>query len=479
MSGRATHWCADPGYNAPVKRSEAAFGLLRIPVDALAVLAALLAAYRLRAGNIDLIPRIQLLEPAQTLPPPEAYLRAFAVPGVGIFLCIAALLGLYVLRSTHGGWNEVGRILVSALVWLVAIMGWYFLLRKQLFYSRVLLVHSAFFIVILVSFGRAAVTVLQRAFLRIGIGNHRVVSVGRIPVAASARDVLLRDIRYRYLGHAADLAELVRVRRHVDLVLQTDAHAESADTLALIDHCRSRHIGYAFLPPVLADHPHQLQIERLGLVPMVRFRPTPLDGWGKILKRLFDILASFTLLVVLSPVIFLIGLWIAMRDGWPVFYVSTRVGEKNRCTIPVLKFRTMVRDADRQKACLRAESHRADGPLFKMKGDPRVLRSGRILRSWSLDELPQILNVLAGQMSLVGPRPHLPEEVRKYSNLQRRVFAVKPGITGLAQVSGRSDLEFEEEVRLDLQYIEEWSLALDLWILWRTVFVVFRGEGAD
>jgi lipopolysaccharide/colanic/teichoic acid biosynthesis glycosyltransferase len=124
-------------------------------------------------------------------------------------------------------------------------------------------------------------------------------------------------------------------------------------------------------------------------------------------------------------------------------------------------------------------SHRNDGPLFKVRNDPRVTPFGHFLRHWSLDELPQLINVLVGEMSLVGPRPHLPEEVDQYSPYERRVFAVKPGITGLAQVTGRSNLKFEEEVKLDLQYVEEWSLFLDLWILWRTVFTVLKRDGAD
>jgi len=135
----------------------------------------------------------------------------------------------------------------------------------------------------------------------------------------------------------------------------------------------------------------------------------------------------------------------------------------------------MVQGADKQKQILQQKNERSDGPLFKIKDDPRVTRIGKVLRRFDLDELPQLFNIILGQMSLVGPRPHLPEEVDRYTLFQRRVFAVKPGMTGLAQVSGRSTLKFAEEVRLDLQYIEEWSVLLDLWILWRTVFVVLRG----
>ncbi|MDD5623468.1 MAG: sugar transferase, partial [Candidatus Peribacteraceae bacterium] len=180
-----------------------------------------------------------------------------------------------------------------------------------------------------------------------------------------------------------------------------------------------------------------------------------------------------------SPLLLLFALGVFIDGGWPVLYVSGRVGERGRGRISMLKFRSMVCDADMRKEEVRILSHRNDGPLFKVHHDPRVTRFGRFLRRWSLDELPQFLNVLIGQMSLVGPRPHLPEEVDQYSHYQRRVFAVKPGVTGLAQVTGRSNLKFEEEVKLDLQYIEEWSVFLDLWILWRTIFAVLKKEGAD
>lgn len=458
-----------------------AFGAFRIPLDALAVLAALLLAYRLRQANIDLIPRVQLLEPASTLPTLPYYLETFALPGVLVFLVLAAMLHLYAIRSTLSAWVEVGRILAATALWLIIIIAWYFLVLKQLFFSRALLVHAAFFIALFVTAGRASLTLLQRSLLRTGLGRYLVVSVGIQQLTHAARDTLEHDLHYQYLGHLQDLEGLKRLeqQRHLDLALQTDPNPGSEATLTLIDYCRSHHIGYGFLPPVLADVPHLLHVDRLGLLPLIRFQPTPLDGWGRIAKRVFDLLVSGVLLVLLSPLFLLIALCIVLDSGMPIFYVSSRMGEHGRRRISVLKFRSMVCGADMRKPDLQAKNIRRDGPLFKVPGDPRVTRMGRGLRRWSLDELPQLWNVLLGHLSLVGPRPHLPEEVERYALRERRVFAVKPGVTGLAQISGRSNLQFGEEVRLDLQYIEEWSLFLDLWILWRTVFVVLSRHGAD
>ena len=464
-----------------MKRSEAIFSAVRVPLDAVAVLLALVVSYRLREANIDLIPTVQLLEPASTLPPLRHYVLTFVLPSIFLFAALAAVLKLYAWQVTVSAWNEVGRMIVASVLWLVFVMGWYFLVEKQLFFSRVLLVHSTFFLALFVVFGRAAVMLLQRSLLQSGIGVRSVVSVGKQPISATAKDTLVHDVRYTYLGHVANLAGIQKLEadHELDLVLQTDPNPGSTETIELIDYCRSHHIGYAFLPPVFADVPHQLIVERLGLLPMIRFRPTPLDGWGRIGKRSFDVLGSVLLLTVLAIPLLCIGLILLLVDGWPILYVSRRIGEGGKENIPVVKYRSMVKDADSHKQDLAELNHRNDGPLFKVKNDPRVTKIGRCLRRWSIDEWPNLLNVFCGHMSLVGPRPHLPEEVKRYSSYQRRVFAVKPGVTGLAQVSGRSDLSFDEEVALDLKYVEEWSPLLDIWILWRTLVVVIGKKGAD
>ncbi|HLC75589.1 MAG TPA: exopolysaccharide biosynthesis polyprenyl glycosylphosphotransferase, partial [Candidatus Peribacterales bacterium] len=322
----------------------------------------------------------------------------------------------------------------------------------------------------------------QRALLRRGVGVRMVLSIGTEPLPAAVHTFLQRDPRYRYLGHLPPVGGLratpLRDHHSVDLILQTDPN-NSDETNFLIDFCRSHHIGYAFLPPVLIDVPHLLSVHRFGPVPVLRFRPTPLDGWGAVMKRIGDIFLSLFFLILLAPLFLLLAILIKVDSRGPVFYRSKRIGQGQTNPITILKFRSMVKNADGLKETLMDQSHRSDGPLFKMKNDPRITRFGKFLRRLSLDELPQLWNILKGDLSLVGPRPHLLEEVQKYTDFQQRVFAVKPGLTGLAQISGRSNLPFSEEVRLDLRYIEEWSPWLDLWILWRTVGVVLEGKGAD
>ncbi|GMA93412.1 hypothetical protein GCM10025881_02360 [Pseudolysinimonas kribbensis] len=194
------------------------------------------------------------------------------------------------------------------------------------------------------------------------------------------------------------------------------------------------------------------------------------------MKRAFDIAASALALALYAPAMLVIAVAIKVSDGGPVFFHQARVG-RNGSLFSMIKFRSMVPDAETALAAL-ADGNDGNGVLFKLRDDPRVTRVGRVLRKYSLDELPQLLNVLVGEMSLVGPRPPLIDEVNKYEvHVLRRLY-IKPGLTGMWQISGRSDLTWEESVRLDLYYVENWSLTGDLLILWRTVKVLLRPVGA-
>jgi exopolysaccharide biosynthesis polyprenyl glycosylphosphotransferase len=201
-----------------------------------------------------------------------------------------------------------------------------------------------------------------------------------------------------------------------------------------------------------------------------------LSGPRQVLKDLFDRCAAGLALLVLSPLMLAIAVIVRLCDDGPALFTQTRVGKDGQ-TFKIYKFRTMVVDAEARLAELRTHNDN-DGVLFKMRRDPRITPIGAGLRKWSLDELPQLLNVFLGEMSLVGPRPALPDEAARYADHVRRRLVVKPGLTGLWQVSGRSDLSWDESVRLDLRYVENWSLALDLQILWKTVKVILHGSGA-
>jgi exopolysaccharide biosynthesis polyprenyl glycosylphosphotransferase len=201
-----------------------------------------------------------------------------------------------------------------------------------------------------------------------------------------------------------------------------------------------------------------------------------LGGVRRVLKGLFDRGAAATALALMAPFLGVVAVVIRLQDRGPALFTQVRIGKDGR-TFRVYKFRTMVVDAEQRKSQLMGNND-LDGVLFKLRRDPRVTAIGAHLRRWSLDELPQLINVVMGDMSLVGPRPALPDEAEKYAHHVRRRLVVKPGLTGLWQVNGRSDLSWEESVRLDLRYVENWSLALDLQILWKTLAAVARGSGA-
>ena len=211
-------------------------------------------------------------------------------------------------------------------------------------------------------------------------------------------------------------------------------------------------------------------------LPLLQVDHPELAGMRQVIKMAFDKLMGLAMVIALAPLMTGIALAIRLSDGAPALFRQTRVGKDGR-PFTLYKFRTMVPDAEGKKASLALQNN-GHGLLFKMREDPRITRTGKWLRRYSLDELPQLFNVLMGQMSLVGPRPALPEEAARYGDYVRRRLAVKPGLTGLWQIKGRSDLSWEEAVRLDLRYVENWSLALDLQILWKTGSAVLRGSGA-
>jgi exopolysaccharide biosynthesis polyprenyl glycosylphosphotransferase len=211
-------------------------------------------------------------------------------------------------------------------------------------------------------------------------------------------------------------------------------------------------------------------------LPLLQLDHPELAGGKQVIKAMFDRAAAGLALVMLAPLFVVIALAIRLDDRGPVFFMQTRVGRDGQ-TFRLFKFRTMVVDAEQRRLELEALNEGA-GVLFKMRKDPRVTKVGAALRRWSLDELPQLFNVVIGDMSLVGPRPALPKEVARYGDHMRRRLVVKPGITGLWQVSGRSGLSWEESFRLDLRYVDNWSMMLDVQILWKTFSAVVRGSGA-
>jgi exopolysaccharide biosynthesis polyprenyl glycosylphosphotransferase len=221
----------------------------------------------------------------------------------------------------------------------------------------------------------------------------------------------------------------------------------------------------------------RLHIRPVAKLPLLHVEKPELTGARRVIKNVFDRSAAAAALLFFSPLLIAVALMIRLTSRGPALFRQTRVGSQGK-PFTIYKFRSMYADAEARLNELQAQNERREGLLFKIKNDPRITPIGRILRRYSIDELPQLINVLKGDMSLVGPRPPLPVEVAQYSDDVRRRLLVRPGVTGLWQVSGRSDLEWVESVRLDLRYVENWSLIYDFEILWKTFYAVLRGSGA-
>ncbi|MGI8900674.1 MAG: sugar transferase [Nocardioides sp.] len=263
-----------------------------------------------------------------------------------------------------------------------------------------------------------------------------------------------------------------------DAVAITEQDAMSVDALrALAWQLEGTGVGLLVAPSVTDVSGPRISMRPVTGLPLVSVEEPELTGLRRLTKGVFDRVLAATALVLLSPVLLVIGLAVRCTSEGPALFRQVRVGVRGRRFV-IWKFRTMTVDAEARLAEF-AHLNEHDGLLFKIANDPRVTRVGRVLRRWSLDELPQLWNVLSGEMSIVGPRPPLPEEVDRYDVQVRRRLLVKPGLTGLWQVSGRAGLPWDEAVRLDLHYVENWSPSLDAVILAKTILAVFRGHGAS
>lgn len=415
-----------------------------------------------------------------SFPPYDEYLVLCAAAAV-VFLFILSLFRLYSLKVSERLGAELGAIFFATIVWLMAVITYYFLIREFPF-SRLVLFYAAAFLFLFVSAGRVIIKKIQRMLLKKGIGRRTLVFVGENSIAQELKENFEREGSAKIIGIAQNVAELKKLlheKRDIEEIIQTqDDHVQAEE---IIELCREYQLQYHFVPDLLEVHRTNIEISAVSGMPLISLRPTPLDGWGKVGKRIFDFVGAGLGIIILSPIFLAIAAAIKIDSAGTVFFrylddgePALRIGEKGR-KFQCLKFRTMKMGTHNLRYTeLQNRNVRKGSPLVKIARDPRVTRVGRFLRRFSLDELPQLWNVFTGEMSLVGPRPHLPEEVAKYERHHKFVLTIKPGLSGLAQISGRSDLPFEEEVRLDSYYIENWSLLLDLKILIKTIFVVVK-----
>jgi len=260
-------------------------------------------------------------------------------------------------------------------------------------------------------------------------------------------------------------------------VIHVNPNGNVPQTTELIDFVNDHHLSFRYAADLLGTQLSNTEVTTIAGTPIVEVKHTSLDGWGRIAKRVFDILGATVLIIVLLPIMLITAFSIVIDTRGPILFWYKRIGQFGK-PFTYFKFRSMIHNAHLyrydDKFLSQQENLREGSPVMKFRRDPRITRVGRIIRRFSIDELPELFLVLRGTMSLVGPRPHEIEEVERYQKHHKKVLTIKPGITGISQVSGRSDLPFEDEVKLDSFYIENWSLTLDIQILLKTPFAVLR-----
>jgi exopolysaccharide biosynthesis polyprenyl glycosylphosphotransferase len=475
------------------KRSELFFSVILVPLDFLALLGAFVAAY---------VIRVKLEDKPVSHPIAAADFVHVLLILLPLWIIIFALSGLYVQSNLRGRLTELGKVFVAVSSGVMLSILLDFFQPQSLFPSKAVPIYAYGLGLVFVLVSRAIVRGLQRWLFQYGIGVHNTIIIGSGEIAQR----LYPDLQQPFSGYrllaCVDTARGAAKRMkgvpvystieeavaentkygQLDEIIQADSALDQYEVLDLVNYAANQQIGYRFVPnPVLGT---------LAGVQLIEIRLTPLDGWGRVAKRIFDLVGSIFGIVVLSPVFLAVALAVKLRDPkGPIFYHHYRLS-RNGQPVNVIKFRTMLwkycdgpgrpyRSPEATfKAMGRSDLIEEFKAARKLHDDPRVSSLGRFLRRTSLDELPQLFNVLRGDMSLVGPRPIVKVELEHYGDRGAIFLALKPGITGLWQISGRSDISYDDRVKLDIFYVEHWSLLLDTKILFKTVFAILRGSGA-
>lgn len=466
-----------------MKKSELFFSAIQVPIDFLMIALAAISAYAIRN-----VPEVLALKPKLYNFSFDSYTK-IVLTVAPFFILIYAIEGLYDIRSTRKFWKESVKVFSATSIGLVIIIVTIFL-KREWFSSRFVILAAWGLAVFYVVTARYLIQLIQKWLLRSrGIGVHRLLLIGINGKMDTISKLVKQNpnLGYRIVDQI-DTASLhvikgIRQEKGIDEIILCGSSFTDAEQEKLIDFSVINNIKFRYIPTTLQTSKFDVGV--LNGEPLIEVRSTPLDGWGRIAKRVFDIITSFIGIVITSPVMILAAIAIKTTSKGPIIYKNERVGNDGKKFF-VYKFRYMkweycvTKENSNLESAVKLEKELIEkqsvrrGPLYKIKNDPRKTRVGNFIERFSIDELPQFFNVLFGSMSLVGPRPHQKREVEKYMEYHRRLLTIKPGVTGMAQVSGRSDLDFEDEYKLDLFYIENWSLWLDIQICFKTIGVLFR-----
>lgn len=466
-----------------MKKAELTFAVISVPVDYIMLICAGISAYWLRyaAWVQDIRPIVFDLDY-------NKYLQVVLLVAF-IWLLIFALQGLYNIALHKRLIDELTQIIFACSAGLMVIITYIFW-QREFFDSRFIILAAWILAIIYISIARMILRFIRRQLLLHNWGVTNIVLIGNSSETDNLAATLYRqpELGYRLWERFSEFSpeRLLQLlaEKNIDEVILSDSNLAKETRSDILNFCHSHHLGFQYVADIFDAQSHNVEVRSIAGMPLIEIKKTSLDGWGRIYKRIFDIIFSIILLLIIFPIGLVLALIIVIDSYGPAIVKLRRVGREGK-KFWLYKFRSMIKNAhllkyDKDgnlKPDLAKQNLRSDGPLFKNENDRRITRFGKFLRRSSLDELPQLINVLRGEMSLVGPRPHEPEEVDKYQQHQKKLLSIKPGMTGLAQVSGRSNLTFSEEVKLDLYYIENWSLKNDLQIIFKTIWVVIKKQG--
>jgi len=475
------------------RRNSKLYSLILMLVDALVLVIAFVIAY---------VARVQY-DPRPLLHNIYAYDYMFAfLLIVPAWIAVFGLIGLYQPSTYNRRLLEWSKIAVGSFIGILIIIGFEYVSDKNLFPARLVAAYAlatSFFLIVI---EREVLRQIRNISFRYGKGIKRVLLIGSSGATSdiafnlsdtkrSGYDVVAIAGPKRFLPDSSTALhfsspELALKQIHelgVSAIIQTDLYETPERNQKILSAAQTHHIDYSFIPGESEFYSGKNTVDVFLGYPMITVYQTPLVGWGAIVKRIFDFIVSLLLAIILSPFIFVIYVLKKLIDKGPAFYISKRLSRFSE-PIGMIKFRSMgaqygtkdaadeFREMGREDLAKEYEKH------HKVANDPRITRFGAWLRTTSIDELPQIYNVLMGNISLVGPRPILPQEVKMAPGRTALLHSVKSGMTGLWQVSGRSELSFEERIELELFYAQNWTFWLDIKILFKTFWIVVRGRGA-
>ncbi|MDD3120546.1 MAG: sugar transferase [Candidatus Gracilibacteria bacterium] len=485
-----------------MKKHELIFGIIKIPLEFLMVFCAFFIAKNIRLVS-DLIPGVHL--PIKTIV--DLKLLGFALLGALLYIIVFAIGGLYRLKLYYSKIKEILDIIRLSFYWFILYIAIVYLSREYLYSTDIprLIILFAFLISIgSIIIERFILNKIQEIFMNKGFLQKRklllIVKNDYSEILDDIKDSGIYDIigyinkkeiknfPFKYFGGLKDFFELAR-NRNVDEILIIDSDFIQEELEQIFDYSRTYGIRYRYISNYFDVTKSNTELSFISKIPVVEIKSIGLDSWGRVFKRLVDIFGSIFGIIISFPFMFLVSILIKIEDpDGPVFFKNRRIGRDgkifNLYKFRYLKWKYCVKDSygikPEEDEALKLEKelitkqNARKGPLYKIKNDPRKTKIGTFIEKYSIDELPQLFNVLIGNMSLVGPRPHQPREVEQYKEHQKRVLTIKPGITGMAQINGREKNDFDKEVQLDIFYIENWSILLDLKIFFKTIGTVLK-----